>query len=57
MYVDGLLQRMNDFNFLAAGQVAAIEVYPRRLGVPVEFMNMHNDCGSIVIWTRLRPRG
>jgi hypothetical protein len=57
MYVDGLLQRMNDFNFLSAGQVAAIEVYPRRLGVPVEFMNMHNDCGSIVIWTRLRPRG
>lgn len=57
MYVDGLLQRMNDFNFLSAGQVAAVEVYPRRLEVPPEFMNMHNDCGSIVIWTRLRPRG
>jgi hypothetical protein len=57
LYIDGLLQRMNDFNFLSAGQVAALEVYPRRLGVPPEFMNMHNDCGSIVIWTRLRPRG
>jgi hypothetical protein len=57
MYVDGLLQQVADFNFLTASQIAAIEVYPRRLGVPAEFMNMHNDCGSIVFWTRLRgPR-
>jgi hypothetical protein len=57
MYVDGLLQRVPDFNFLTAGQIAAVEVYPRRLGVPAEFMNMHNDCGSIVFWTRLHgPR-
>ena len=57
LYVDGLLQRIPDFNFLTATQIAAVEVYPRRLGVPVEFMNMHNDCGSIVFWTRLRgPR-
>jgi hypothetical protein len=57
LYVDGLLQRVADYNFLTASQIAAVEVYPRRLGVPAEFMNMHNDCGSVVFWTRLRgPR-
>jgi hypothetical protein len=57
LYVDGLLQRVADYNFLTAGQIAAVEVYPRRLGVPSEFMNMHNDCGSVVFWTRLHgPR-
>jgi hypothetical protein len=34
--------------------VKAIEVYPRDAGVPVEFDDPNDGCGSIVIWTGAR---
>ncbi len=36
--------------------VKAIEVYPRDAGVPVEFDDPNDGCGSIVIWTGARRR-
>ena len=53
LYVDGLLQRVADFNYLTAREIAAVEVYTRNFR-PGEFTDLHNDCGSVVFWTRLR---
>jgi len=36
--------------------VKAIEVYPRDAGIPVEFDDPNDGCGSIVIWTGARRR-
>jgi hypothetical protein len=36
--------------------VKAIEVYPRDAGIPVEFDDPNDGCGSIVIWTGARKR-
>jgi hypothetical protein len=52
LYIDGVLDRSQDFNFLDARHVLAIEVYPREIGRPVEFTDMHNNCGAVVVWTR-----
>jgi hypothetical protein len=54
LYIDGILQQVPDYNFLNVGQIAAVEVYPRANFRPLEFLDMHNDCGSVVFWTRLR---
>jgi hypothetical protein len=29
-----------------------VEVYPREVGRPVEFADLHNNCGAVVFWTR-----
>lgn len=56
LFVDGLPQIDRDFTRFTASQVAAIEVYPSQF-VPPQFMDIHNRCGSVVVWTNLRaPR-
>jgi hypothetical protein len=52
LYIDGRLDRSGDFNFLDAKHILAVEVYPREVGRPVEFADLHNNCGAVVFWTR-----
>jgi hypothetical protein len=49
--IDGSKARAEDLNFLRPSDVAAIEVYPRRMGLPMQFMR-DTDCGAVVVWTK-----
>ena len=55
LYVDGMLDRVADFNFYYSDQIAGIEVY-REHDRPFEFADFSNACGSVAIWTRTVPR-
>jgi hypothetical protein len=50
LYVDGVRDRLLDFNVFYSGDIFAIEVY-RQLGRPFEFLD-ENPCGAIAVWTK-----
>lgn len=56
IFVDGLpMPQGRDVDLdlvVPIGQLAAVEIYPDATGVPFEFMNAGNQCGSVVFWTR-----
>ena len=37
--------------FMALNDVAAVEVYPSRAGLPMQF-DTGSECGSVVFWTK-----
>lgn len=54
LYIDGILDRVGDFNLLPAKDILAVEVYTREIGRPPEFTDLHRNCGAIVYWTKRR---
>jgi hypothetical protein len=55
IFVDGLpIPQGRGFDIddlVPIGQLAAVEIYRSEAGVPFEFMNLGNACGSVVFWT------
>jgi hypothetical protein len=49
--VDGQKSDFDQLSFLRPSDIAAIEVYPRRMQLPMQFMRF-DDCGAIVVWTK-----
>lgn len=54
LYVDGHRDLSNDFDYLFADEIAAIEVYSRETQRPGGYMDS-NRCGAVLVWTRPRP--
>ncbi|HUF27294.1 MAG TPA: carboxypeptidase-like regulatory domain-containing protein [Gemmatimonadaceae bacterium] len=54
LWVDGMRDQVNDFDFLHSDRVAAVEVYARPLDVPPRF-SYAKECGAIIVWTRPIP--
>jgi hypothetical protein len=51
VFIDGRKADLDQLNMLRIGELAAVELYPRRMSAPAAFLT--NDlCGSIVVWTR-----
>ena len=55
LFVDGVLDRIKDFDAYFADYIAGIEVYRGEAGRPFEFIDSSNPCGAIAIWTRDIP--
>jgi hypothetical protein len=49
--VDGQRSDYDELNSLRPADIAAIEVYPHRMSVPMQFVR-GDDCGVIVVWTK-----
>jgi hypothetical protein len=49
--IDGQKSDFDQLNYLRPGDIAAVEVYPRRMQLPMQFMRF-DDCGAIVVWTK-----
>jgi hypothetical protein len=49
--IDGRKADFAELNFLRPSDVAAMEVYSRRMSLPMQFIR-DNDCGAIVVWTK-----
>lgn len=49
--VDGQKSDFDQLNFLRPADIAAMEVYPRRMSLPMQFMRF-DDCGAIIVWTK-----
>ena len=49
--VDGRRSDFDELNFLRPADIAALEVYPRRMSLPMRFLR-NDDCGAIVVWTK-----
>jgi hypothetical protein len=49
--IDGRRTDFDELNFLRPADVAAVEVYPRRMSLPMQWIR-ENDCGAIVVWTK-----
>ena len=49
--IDGVRSQMDDLKFLRPTDIAVIEVYPRRMSLPVQFVR-NDDCGAIIVWTK-----
>jgi hypothetical protein len=51
VFIDGRKTDLDELNTLRIGEIAAVEVYPRRMSAPAEFTSK-DRCGSVVLWTR-----
>jgi protocatechuate 3,4-dioxygenase beta subunit len=49
--IDGRKSDFQDLSFLRPSDIAAIEVYPRRMSLPMQFVQ-NDDCGVVVVWTK-----
>ena len=49
--IDGQKSDFDQLNFLRPADIAAMEVYPRRMSLPMQFMRF-DDCGAIIVWTK-----
>ena len=49
--IDGMKSDYADLNFIRPTDIAVLEVYPRRMSLPMQFVR-DNDCGAIVVWTK-----
>jgi len=49
--IDGQKSDYNELNYLRPPDIAVLEVYPRRMSLPMEFVQ-NDDCGVIVVWTK-----
>ncbi|MEQ1692724.1 MAG: carboxypeptidase regulatory-like domain-containing protein [Gemmatimonas sp.] len=53
LLLDGMQQFDHEIlGTLSPADIAAIEVYPHRLTVPVELMNKEIRCGVVAVWTK-----
>ena len=53
IYIDGQLADTGILISLAKNQIAAIEVYVRQEMAPGQYMNTGNNCGVVLVWTKL----
>lgn len=51
VFIDGRKADLDELNMLRIGEIAAVELYPRRMSAPAEFTSK-DRCGSVVVWTR-----
>jgi hypothetical protein len=56
LYVDGMLDRLGDYDAYYAEEIAGLEVYARESTRPFEFIDPQNPCGVVAIWTRTVPK-
>lgn len=49
--IDGQKSDYQELNFLRPADIAVLEVYPRRMSLPMEFIR-NDDCGAIIVWTK-----
>lgn len=49
--IDARKSDYDELNFLRPSEIAAIEVYPRRLSAPAQFIR-NESCGAVVVWTK-----
>lgn len=49
--IDGQKSDYQELNFLRPTDIAVLEVYPRRMSLPMQFVRF-DDCGAIVVWTK-----
>lgn len=49
--IDGQKSDFEELNYLRPADIAAIEVYPHRMSLPMQFMRF-DDCGAIIVWTK-----
>jgi hypothetical protein len=49
--IDGQKADFDQLNFLRPADIAVLEVYPRRMSLPMRFIRF-DDCGAIVVWTK-----
>jgi carboxypeptidase family protein len=49
--IDGQKSDFDQLNFLRPADIAVLEVYPRRMSLPMQFMRF-DDCGAIIVWTK-----
>ena len=49
--IDGQKSDFDQLNFLRPADIAVMEVYPRRMSLPMQFMRF-DDCGAIIVWTK-----
>jgi protocatechuate 3,4-dioxygenase beta subunit len=49
--IDGRRSDFQELAFLRPGEIAAIEVYPRRMSLPMQFVQ-NDTCGVVVVWTK-----
>lgn len=52
VYIDDVLRKADDLQFLNTKDVVAIEVYPRSSVAPQKYVKLRNGCGVILVWTR-----
>lgn len=55
IYIDGIRQWPGDQEllwYMAPADIAVMEVYPRGMLVPAEFLILNSTCGAIVVWTK-----
>jgi hypothetical protein len=52
LFVDGRKDGSFDYSGYNAKDLIALEIYPREADRPAEFVDLLNDCGAIVIWTK-----
>jgi hypothetical protein len=53
--IDGRKSDFQELAFLRPGEIAAIEVYPRRMSLPMQFIQ-NDTCGAVVAWTKFQFR-
>ena len=56
LFVDGILDRVRDFDAYYADEIVGMEVYVRESTRPFEFTDPQNPCGAVAIWTRVPPK-
>lgn len=56
LYVDGMIDRVGDFDRYYSDEIAGIEVYPHESTRAFEFADGSNACGAVAIWTRTVPK-
>ena len=49
--IDGQKSDFDQLNFLRPADIAVMEVYPRRMSLPMQFIRF-DDCGAIIVWTK-----
>jgi hypothetical protein len=53
VFIDGIKEQdQSELPYLHPDEMAAVEIYPRGLLVPVEFQTPRSTCGVIAIWTK-----
>jgi hypothetical protein len=49
--IDGRRGDFEELSFLRPSDIAAVEVFPRRMNLPMQFVR-DNDCGAVIVWTK-----
>jgi hypothetical protein len=54
LWVDGIRTTYDDLDAMRPSEIAAVEVYPQAMTVPMQFTvnNSYGLCGAVVVWTR-----